>query len=65
MQTDSGCKGCIDRHEGCHSTCEKYRLWKKKQEDEKAVIRDKREKEMAIAIDIKARIGTKRKYKWH
>ena len=65
MQTDSGCKDCIDRHEGCHSTCEKYRLWKKKQEDEKAVIRDKREKEMAIALDIKARIGTKRKYKWH
>lgn len=65
MQTDSGCKDCIDRHEGCHSTCDRYRLWKKKQEDEKAAIRGKREKEMAIALDIKARIGTKRKYKWH
>lgn len=65
MQTDSECKGCIDRHVGCHSTCERYKQWKKKQEEEKAVIRDKREKEMAIALDIKVRIGTKRKYKWH
>lgn len=22
------CKGCTDRHEACHSTCEKYKDWK-------------------------------------
>ncbi len=23
------CRGCLERHEACHDTCEKYRTWKK------------------------------------
>jgi len=22
------CKGCTDRHEACHDTCERYKAWK-------------------------------------
>ena len=21
------CKGCADRHEACHATCERYKTW--------------------------------------
>ena len=28
--TDSGCKGCTERHEGCHSQCERYKAFRKK-----------------------------------
>ena len=27
--TDSGCKGCAERHEGCHSGCERYKKFRK------------------------------------
>lgn len=27
--TDSGCKGCEERHEGCHSGCERYKAFRK------------------------------------
>ena len=25
----SGCKGCAERHEGCHSGCERYKAFRK------------------------------------
>ena len=28
--TDSGCKGCAERREGCHSGCERYKDFRKK-----------------------------------
>lgn len=27
--TDSGCKGCAERHESCHSGCERYKAFRK------------------------------------
>lgn len=29
------CKGCIERYECCHSTCEKYLKWKKSEDERK------------------------------
>lgn len=33
------CKGCQDRHLGCHGTCEKYQEYKKIHEEEAAADR--------------------------
>ena len=32
------CKNCTDRVVGCHSTCEKYKDWKKKDKERKQKI---------------------------
>ena len=29
------CKGCIERHQACHSDCEKYAEWKHRYDEEK------------------------------
>ena len=29
IRDDSPCKGCHDRHEACHGSCEQYEIWKK------------------------------------
>lgn len=34
------CKDCIERHVGCHSTCEKYLEFLKKNEEEKKLIQE-------------------------
>ena len=31
---DSGCKGCQERHLGCHSNCERYLKWKKEYQEQ-------------------------------
>lgn len=31
--TDPGCKGCAERHEGCHSQCERYKAFRKELDD--------------------------------
>ncbi len=31
------CKDCVDRHVSCHSSCEKYKLWRQDMD----VVRDK------------------------
>ena len=28
-----GCKGCAERHEGCHSGCERYKAFRKELDD--------------------------------
>ncbi len=61
---DKGCKECKDRHEGCHSSCESYREWKKSYDAKKAIIQSERERQRAIASDIKARIQSKSNHKF-
>lgn len=29
----SGCKGCTERHEGCHSQCERYKAFRNELDD--------------------------------
>ena len=31
--TDPGCKDCAERHEGCHSRCERYKAFRKELDD--------------------------------
>ena len=38
MSIITPCKGCTDRHEACHSTCEKYKDWKQEFEVLKANV---------------------------
>lgn len=38
----NSCKGCKDRHEACHDTCDRYA----KDCDERERIKEKRKKEM-------------------
>lgn len=33
------CKGCEERHSGCHAECESYIDWKKEHEEENEKIR--------------------------
>lgn len=40
------CKDCADRHVGCHAECDRYLSAKAKHEDERAMIRDKRSKDL-------------------
>ena len=28
----NGCKGCEERHEGCHGECERYKAWKEERD---------------------------------
>jgi hypothetical protein len=42
------CKDCHERHERCHSTCQKYIQWKSKEKE----IYDKRSKEMKEQSDV-------------
>lgn len=41
------CKGCNDRQVGCHSTCENYQNFKKKDAEEKEALRNEKEKRFA------------------
>ena len=40
--SDFTCKGCPDRHPGCHGKCEKYIAEKKAWDDRQAEIRKKK-----------------------
>ena len=38
MRNDSTCKGCEERHQGCHITCERYKAFREdldKQKEER------------------------------
>lgn len=43
------CKGCVppERHEGCHSTCEKYQKEKKAHDEYKAKVREAKKEQSA------------------
>lgn len=35
MENQKGCKGCEERHVGCHSTCEIYKAYREELDKEK------------------------------
>jgi len=42
------CKGCKERHGGCHATCERYAAEKAEHERERAEQRSNYQKDLAI-----------------
>lgn len=56
------CKGCTERHSGCHDTCEKYGKAKEFNEHIKAE-RHKHNKEIAWVIDRAEAINKRMKRK--
>lgn len=42
------CKGCTDRHDSCHSSCEKYLECKKKQQAESKALHEWMKKHTVI-----------------
>lgn len=57
----SPCKGCTDRHDLCHSTCEKYREYKRVMDDEKKLSYRNKQTEVAINAAHHHRAVTRRK----
>lgn len=43
------CKDCQDRFSGCHSSCEKYLEFKKKDQEEKEAIREEKSRRYAVS----------------
>lgn len=58
------CKGCEERHPGCHSECEGYIEWKKAHEEENEKIRADGETWRAYFAARKASMRKKDKEKW-
>lgn len=46
--TDSGCKDCAERHEGCHSKCERYKAFRKALDEKK--MRERMENEAKYSL---------------
>lgn len=42
------CKGCEKRHLNCHSTCEEYKEWKRKNDERNDQIRKAKEKDKML-----------------
>jgi len=38
--TDCPCRGCEDRHFGCHAECERYKSWKTEYEETTRALHD-------------------------
>ena len=58
----SPCLDCIDRDVGCHSDCERYKVWKTSFEAEKIKLRQQ-EKLENIATDYKVEKNVRRRWK--
>lgn len=43
MNTDSPCKGCTERHAGCHAHCERYQAWSAHNEQRREAERKRKQ----------------------
>lgn len=50
------CKNCEERHEACHSSCEKYRTWKESLNKDMSDFCKKYAKENCGAAEVKRRL---------
>ena len=50
------CKNCEERHEACHSSCEKYRTWKESLSNDMSDFCKKYAKENCGAAECKRRL---------
>lgn len=55
------CKGCTERHAGCHCECESYLTWAREHREELERIRQIKEKDNAIAEATYASKGREEK----
>ena len=39
------CKGCEERHQGCHAGCSRYKMWAEERAEQREKIRATRRKE--------------------
>lgn len=46
----NSCKDCNERKVGCHSNCEKYKEFYKKNEEKKAIIQNNKAKDLCLTI---------------
>lgn len=44
----SPCKGCEERHSGCHSECEKFLAWKSEYEAKRAEINKQKDQQRML-----------------
>lgn len=49
MAVNTCCKGCTERHIGCHAHCEQYLSWRREYDELKARIRLERERDVYTA----------------
>ena len=45
----SGCKGCEERHLGCHAECENYKAWKEERDQQKDELYKQKSSEKVIS----------------
>ena len=57
------CKNCEDRHEACHSSCEKYRTWKESLRNDISDFCKKYAEENCGAAEAKRRFRSINSYK--
>lgn len=57
------CKNCEERHEACHSSCEKYRTWKESLSNDMSDFCKKYAKENCGAAECKRRLRSISSYK--
>ena len=58
---NSCCKGCTERHEGCHSKCEKYRSFRKELDEKNERKRLAKEAEYSLIEQASKRKEDRRK----
>ena len=56
-----GCKGCTERHEGCHSHCERYMAFRKELDETKKRIRMENEAKYHLIEQAQKRKDEKRR----
>lgn len=57
----SGCKGCTERHEGCHSQCERYKAFRKALEEKKMLERMENEAKYSLIEQAQRRKEERRR----
>lgn len=48
MKPNAPCKDCEDRHFGCHSECEKYKLWQTERMEKNRKCREEKTKQCRL-----------------
>lgn len=62
MKVKPPCKGCSLRQVGCRSTCQRWAIYEKEKEAEKAVVTAERNRYLGILdAEIKRKAAEKRK----
>ena len=61
LKADNPCYKCSDRHIVCHASCEKYKDWAKKLENDKRKVMNERNVELDVIGHIVDTIRSNKK----